>query len=452
MKPKRGAKKSRGFIILIECSLKLFCYPLLLVGLLAITACSLIIKMDNLDNNLPLDHHDIQRSILGSVRSSDLVATTDEEIYRHYQYVLSKLGKSLTTVEKFVLISLIQMNLRPDLASPTSHLHIVTNLSKSEQYHAYLRDNDLSWPYLTGLEDLLINHRSPYRLLQFAKWLDQYFTQSKQVGNELAHFLKEQKDNLEKHQNFNNTFFKAKQPLSVDETLPNIQYTRLIKNLNSASRKVNHSNALILYQLPLRNFVQKDIKIFCNYDFSLYDQAKYNIHRQEIPNLSVGIMDKSGHYIMGISTQSLTNVLPLKETFFITGATHTDTLAVCFIKNTPAQSQFALVSTDSRDPGQLIYHLMQYEIFNSKNLLETSEYLNFPRHLFLIEPLRMVYESEKGSNQQLNRFLSMNFPIYHADSIGNLWLFASFGNPQQNGIVTDSRKNYYINSTDPIAK
>ena len=437
---------------MIECGFKLFRFPIFLVGLLSLTSCSLIIKMDNIDNKFPINHHDVKRSILGSVKSSDLVATTDDEIYKHYQHVISKLKKPLNTVEKFVLISLIQMNLRPDLASPTSHLHIVTNLSKSDEYHAYLRDNSLSWPYLTGLEDLLIKHRSPYRLSHFTKWLDQYFTQAKQVGNDLAHFLKEQKNNLEKHTSFKNTFLKANQPLSVDETLPHILYTRLIKNLNQNTKKVKHSNALIPYQLPFENPDYKNIKILCNYDFSLYDQAKYNIHNQEIPNLSVGIMDKSGNYIMGIATQSLIDVHPLNETFFITGTIHQDTLSVCFIKNTTNQSQFAIVSTDSRDPGQLIYHLIQYEIFNSKNLFETSEYLNFPRHLFLIDPLRMVYESEKGSNQQLNRFLSMNFPIYHADSIGNLWLFATFRNPFQYGIITDSRKNYYLNSTDSIAK
>jgi len=430
---------------LIECWPKIFRFPLFSAWLM-MTACSLIIRMDNLDNNFPTSHHDPQKLILGQVKSNDLVATTDNEIYRHYQQVTSRLVKPLTLVEKFVLVSLIQMNLRPDLASPTSSLHMVTNLSRQKEYHAYLGENDLSWPYLAGLEELLIKHRSTYRLLQFASWLDLYFKEAKSVGNELAYFLKEQKDNLEKHAILKNTFLKAKQPLSIGETLPHIPYVKLIKIFHSKHRKVKHQNTLLPYHLPFQNPAYQGVNIQCNYNFGLYDQAKYYIHKQAVPNLSVGIMDKSGNYLMGTSTQNLTNLRPVEETFLMAGTPHQDNLSVCFIKNETNQSQFSIISTDSRDPGQLIYHLIQYEIFNSKNLLETSEYLNFPRHLFLIDPLRMVYESEKGSNQQLNRFLSMNFPIYHADSIGNLWLFASFEKLGQHGIVTDSRKQYFLNS------
>jgi len=417
-----------------------------------VAACSLLIRMDNLDNIAPTNLHDEQRSIQGSVKTSDLVMTTDSEIYKHYQHVISKLDKPLTLVEKFVLISLIQMNLRPDLASPTSHLHTVTNLSKSNGYYAYLGANSHSWPYLVGLEELLSKYKSSYHLLQFAKWLDQYFNQSKQVGIELARFLKEQKDKLEQYDQLKNTFLRAKQPLSVGETLPHVAYVKLLKNITPSQKKIKYQNTLLPYPLSATNPDHQNINILCNYDFGLYDQARYYIHKQEIPNLSVGIMDKSGNYLMGITTQHLTDIRPVDKTFFIAGTAHQDNLSVCFIKNAINQSQFALVSTDSRDPGQLIYHLIQYEFFNSKNLYETSAYLNFPRHLFLIDPLRMVYESGKGSNQQLNRFLSMNFPIYHADSIGNLWLLASFDRLNQHGIVTDSRKNYFLNYTDPRTK
>jgi hypothetical protein len=102
-------------------------------------------------------------------------------------------------------------------------------------------------------------------------------------------------------------------------------------------------------------------------------------------------------------------------------------------------------STLNRDPSQHLKHLFQYEIFNADSFPSLVEYLNFPRHLFLSSPERILYESKRGRKSQLDYLLSMNFPIYHIDTLGNIFGFASFFNnkkeAQFDSMFIDERNN-----------
>ncbi|MCO4795058.1 MAG: hypothetical protein KC493_15180, partial [Bacteriovoracaceae bacterium] len=60
-----------------------------------------------------------------------------------------------------------------------------------------------------------------------------------------------------------------------------------------------------------------------------------------------------------------------------------------------------------------------------------------PRHLFLQNPNRLLYESEKGSKDQLANFLKLDFPIYHKQNLGLVYGHALVKN--KNSFILDHR-------------
>ena len=62
---------------------------------------------------------------------------------------------------------------------------------------------------------------------------------------------------------------------------------------------------------------------------------------------------------------------------------------------------------------------------------EYSEYLNFSRHLVLKNPIRLIYEANRGTTVQLDKLLKFDIPIYYSTKLGNVF-----------GVVKD--KNAYL--------
>lgn len=421
--------KLKDFITLIKSSALII---LLLISTLS--SCALIIELDKLDEQKLKTINSPKGNYCPLNQKSNLtIASSDKELAALFSTINKKLKKyNLSFIDQFVLLALIQVNLRPDLASPSSNLYLLINNNKHLSF-TYNKQN--SMPYLFGLNYLLKQHQSRYRLRNFAKWLDKYLKGPKIVGKEFAEYLKNNQNNLKNYPSFKKYFFKAEHPLSIGESLPHLNYQKMIRNYKKQNKVANIRNFLFPYKTD-----NNDLDIKCNYDFKLYDKSHYLIAKKEKTNLPFGISDNKGNSMLAITTQgSDTSPAPHSNSFLINSPSKTDSLAMCLISNKKIKSNLVIVSTGSRDPGQLIYHLIQYEIFNSKSINEASEYINFPRHLFLLNPVRMVYESERGSTTQLSRFLSMNFPIYHAESIGNIWVYGKFNESKQSGIITDPR-------------
>ncbi|MCO4756273.1 MAG: hypothetical protein KC478_17460, partial [Bacteriovoracaceae bacterium] len=98
------------------------------------------------------------------------------------------------------------------------------------------------------------------------------------------------------------------------------------------------------------------------------------------------------------------------------------------------------------DPGQHIYHMMGYGLKSSSSPKEISELVTFSRHLFLEDPTRLVFESNRSSKQQLEGLLKLNLPIYNARKLGNVWSY--FADEDDNDFVIDDRTDGEITCSE----
>lgn len=93
---------------------------------------------------------------------------------------------------------------------------------------------------------------------------------------------------------------------------------------------------------------------------------------------------------------------------------------MCYFESKNQLHSLAFLASDSRDPGQHLYHLFK---LNLEKVITTSDLdtlIKFSRHLFLTNPLRLIYESHRGSEKQLTELLKLNIPIYNANNLGNI--------------------------------
>jgi hypothetical protein len=94
------------------------------------------------------------------------------------------------------------------------------------------------------------------------------------------------------------------------------------------------------------------------------------------------------------------------------------------------------VSNQSRDPGQHLFHLVRYGLPRSQSTEEVDRLLRHSRHLFLSDPVRLVIESGRSRDDQIENLLKLNLPIYNADKLGNIWAYTRF-NEQDRFIIDD---------------
>jgi hypothetical protein len=94
-------------------------------------------------------------------------------------------------------------------------------------------------------------------------------------------------------------------------------------------------------------------------------------------------------------------------------------------------------SNQSRDPGQHLFHLVRYGLPSSQTTAEVDKLIRHSRHLFLSDPVRLIIESERSSDEQVENLLKLNLPIYNADKLGNIWAYTQFA--EGNRFIIDDR-------------
>jgi hypothetical protein len=101
-----------------------------------------------------------------------------------------------------------------------------------------------------------------------------------------------------------------------------------------------------------------------------------------------------------------------------------------------------MVSSYDRDPGQHLYHLLKYIKYRKMNISELDRLIKYPRHLFLTSPIRLLLESTRSSEKQLEDLLKLNIPIYHAPELGKIWIHLN--SSKSFGFILDERRKDHI--------
>lgn len=380
-------------------------------------------------------------------KNIELIEKNPYNMENFIQFIsLVKKWNKISLIEQSVLFSLLQMNIRPDLSSPTSELKLVINYNGKQEYFHFSGKNQNTFPYLFGLETILKHYNSKFSLLSLASILSKHYKKQIIIDQQFEQFLKNNNNNLKSHSIFKRYFFKAENFLKEKESLPPLPFKMIIKRykklVKNEKNQPSVSRKLFPYNIDVGS---KSTVIRCNHNINLYKTSKYTISPNFSENNIFGIQDKTGNSFLATSSQSTKTIKPIFNTFLIGGNNLNETSAICIINNTKKNVQLSLFSFDDRDPRQHLFHLIQYEISESTSLSIIDEFIKFPRHLFLANPVRMLYESSRGSKKQLESFLATNFPIYHSEQLGNIWIHGKFnGNNNENGFVKDDRWPAFI--------
>ncbi|MAX65834.1 MAG: hypothetical protein QF441_01430 [Bacteriovoracaceae bacterium] len=395
---------------------------ILISFLFSITSCSLFIDNFNGDileenNVVPLP---VTKQTTCKKPSSQILLSPERNSQETFHTFYEKLNKTkrFRFIDKAVLWSLIQMNLRPDLSSPTAKLQILLKIKKEKYYHSFSKEKNL-FPYLKLLDQLLKEHKSRYSLFDLAKMIDQNYHYPFLVSKELEIFLLKNKKKIAQNLQLKNTFFRGDETLQENESLPKINFRKIVSLYLKTKKASQYSRNSFLFEYK----TQGSLTPYCNFDMNLYKESNFLIHKNEIESHIFGLKDKKNVF-MAMSSQEIDLGQTIKNSFLFSGKSHVRSSAICLFKNKfHTSSPLWLFSTQSRDPGQHIFHLNQYGLNQTKSVKELDSLLKFSRHQFLQNPVRLVIESRRSSKEQLEELLKLNIPIYNAKRLGKIWAY-----------------------------
>jgi len=365
--------------------------------------------------------------------SSNQLISEDENIQKLHNQLRKNFfeKKNLSFIDKIISLMLVEMRRRPDVLTPYSRLQIYLKI-KGKNYYFDFSPKDISdqstMPVLMALDYLNLKFNNGKSLNLIAGRLDEFQSSNNVVSFEFENFLKNNQKEIKKNETYTNLFFKGDDVITKYDTFESLTFKSIIEKFyktknNNLNLYANIERPFFNIQLNNQDLTElKDKKgsIECNVNLNINEKIQFsNEEYDQTMSFPVG-MSESGNTFLAVSTSRI--VHPLSNSidyslFFKQQAPHSSSPMCIFKKN---NQNIILFSIDGVNPIQHLQHLISYDIGHVENIENLNELLNFSRHLFLNMPDRILYESKRGRKSQLDLFLSMNFPIYHIESLGNI--------------------------------
>jgi hypothetical protein len=349
---------------------------------------------------------------------------------------------SFTFIEKAVLISLIEMERRPDITSPYSRLQVMAQINGQYQYydfHPKDLNDDTKISYLYGLDFLLKKNHSKYSLSSLVKFIDRSWTPHYLVSSEFAGFLAQNKIDIQKNNILSKHYLKGDEILTKFETFdrPNLQKSLAIFE----KQKLFDDSFYEHSKNDLFSSNTKDNSVRCNFDINKDFFTSDDLFFDKEYSSNSFAFSENNNYFIAVASSQIKKPIELKDEFYFSAKPASTPLPTCLLYNPVLKSELSIISTTGRNPSQHIKHLIDYDLNNAPSKEPLTHTLNFARHLFLSNPDRILYESNRGRREQLNFFLQMNFPIYHVDQLGDILALVHNQNDKTNSIIKDDRSN-----------
>jgi hypothetical protein len=404
-------------------------------SLLLGSSCSFFInKIDS--TVLEQEHYKVERPYTPTYcyneKPSLQLVGTNRDAQTQFQSFLK--GKSYDFLDKVIFWSLIQFQIRPDLSSPTARLqYVIRHQNEIFYFDFFSEEAKDQYPYIAGLDYLLQIYKHKKSLQWYAAELDKHQFNFK-TGKSLAQFLEENKELIKKDQILVKSFYRGNEVLKEEERLPLLRYSPLVKNYQTEIKKQK-----IVSNASLFDFLKtKTVHTICNYDFTLYENSIFLIDKKQNPSNIFGVSENNSSF-MATSGQRLAGLAPVGNEPIFQGASKVRSSAVCVIEKTTKTGQdfMWLFSNASRDPGQHLYHLFRYGLTQVSSTQEVDKLLRHSRHLFLSDPVRLVIESDRSQDSQIENLLKLNIPIYNAEKLGNVWAYTQFQREGSHFIIDD---------------
>ena len=127
--------------------------------------------------------------------------------------------RKLSLIDLSVMWSLFQLNIRPDLVSPTSRLQVMVKIKKSVKYLQF--DEKISrTPFLNGLDYLLKKYRSKNSIKSLASLLYRNLPRTIPIDHGFSIFLQQNESKSQRYDQFKTAFFKAAHVIKRGESIP----------------------------------------------------------------------------------------------------------------------------------------------------------------------------------------------------------------------------------------
>jgi len=374
----------------------------------------------------------------------------DDTTLKFYSPLFKSLleNRNYNFVQRSAMYSMMELLRRPDIVTPQARIQFYLRYKGKDTYlDVAPKTKDVldSWSYIKGLEQLLKNSESSNNsdLIKLADLLDSSMPASINVSPAFELFLKKNRDQISKSEELTEVFFKGDEILTKHESFKKASLKKLIakyKETKKYSENLYSINEfpLIDYKIPDSNLTAK-----CNIDINKETTTKDDLLENKIKKSThyFAMMEGNNLFIATVSVFLPEKLGNLKGSYFFNTVPATSPLPICEFKSKGQNT--VLFSAQGRFPSQHLRHLLTYEIGMADSQQTLQEILTFSRHLFLNNPDRILYESKRGRKAQLDFFLSMNFPIYHVHSLGDLIGASAFSSSAESSksLIVDDRSN-----------
>lgn len=346
-------------------------------------------------------------------------------------------GEKLDFLDHFALWTLLQLSIRPDQTSPTSRFQVLLSYEGKTHYFDFFSElTDDQYPLFFGLEWILKKFGKPANLERYEALLHKNLGSRLKIGKSFEGFLLKNQEAIKTDPNLNRHYFRGSQILRENETIPALSLKEVIKSY----RKAKGQQKIIIntYLTPFSTTTGATGS--CNYDFNLYDNSIFLIDRV-IPVANLFGFSLGKNAFMASSSQKIDRFESLQETPLFKGNSKVRSSAVCVIES--SENKIWTFSNQSRDPGQHLFHLVRYGLPSAQSIYDVDRLIRHSRHLFLSDPVRLIIESDRSREDQIENLLKLNLPIYNADKLGNIWAWAQL-DENSRFIIDDRNSGAYL--------
>lgn len=404
-----------------------------LLSLFLLSSCTLLVeRIDSplVRNTKSLNKAPDTRGYCPIDKKVDFQLTgTNDNSQAVYMELVKNSGK-LDFLDHFALWNLFQLSIRPDQSSASSRFQVILHQQEKSYYFDFFSEEpNEQYPFLYGIEWVLKKFGKRKSLEQYAEMLKGPARKLK-IGKDFENFLVKNLTEIKNNPEMAPYYFRGADILKENETSPALDYQAILKHYRNAQ-----ASQKIIVNTSLTPFVTgKGATGSCNYDFNLYDNSIFLIDKV-IPVANLYGLAIPGSAFLSSTSQKLDNIASLKGLPLFKGESKVRSSAVCMIEN--SGNKIWAISNQSRDPGQHLFHLVRYGLPSSVETSEVDKLIKHSRHLFLSDPVRLIIESARSSEEQIENLLKLNLPIYNADKLGNIWSYTKFKEGQR--FIIDDR-------------
>lgn len=350
-----------------------------------------------------------------------------------------------TPIENFVILTLIQMRSSPHVFSPTAAFDIIIKNGNNTKLYSFNNETISSpYPLIMGLKYLLAIYPSNNRLQDLTRIIDRDIKFKVPISRSFFQYLSRNIKNLDKKIK-DNYFLRGGEVIKMSESIQYRVLRNFISKLDNPNSKIFIAKEKFNQKYPI-NFGPNKNQGFCNKDLKKYEQSIYP--EESMSNSQHFGLSYGKFHAHGVVNQN-PGVKTIGKSPFISNQSKTKSTPICVVgatrnfKSMGTDPEFWFFSSQSRDPAQHLYHLLQYKVREINSLKNLSTLSNYSRHLFLQKPPRLLYESKRGSKNQMEQLLKLDFPIYHQNTLGKIT--ASFNSQRQHRFLIDTRHEMEIN-------